>query len=301
MLRFGFLETESDFESMKELLRDNYRSGESPFPGPCDLEYWRFIYDESPELVRNAFLWKEDGDRLAAFAWMNADGTDYAVRCGLDSLVPELLSWAEETRRAGDLLGESLDFNRIEIGAENAARIATAERLGYKRTGSRTAVFVRDMDGESTAGAPPSGILIRSLEPRDLEARCRLAAIAQDMEADPANYARLMSEAALYDRQLDLIAEADGEPVAFCTGWADPATGLALIEPFGCRAEYRGRGIARAVVAECLARLGARGMSRVYSSHGGMGPGELEDDATRFNLSMGFHEVESSLEMVKKG
>ena len=285
---------------MKDLLRDNYRAAGQLYPGPGDVEYWRYIYDESPDLIRNAHLWEDEVGRLGAFAWMNEDGTDLAIRVGSESLLPRVLAWSEETRLAGELLGESLDHNRISLGAGMAAEIAVAESLGYSRSGMRTAVFVLDLDVPPPAGETPGGVVIRNVERGDLEQRAGLNVIAQDQELDVANYERLFAESTLYDRSLDIVAEVSGALVAFATGWADPATKLGLLEPFGCKREFRRKGIARAVASECLRRLAACGMRSVYATHAGLSDGEPEDEATRFNLSMGFREVEPAVELVKE-
>jgi GNAT superfamily N-acetyltransferase len=297
-----FLETDSDFERMKDLLRDNYVvTARIEYPGPCDLEYWRYIYDDSPDLVRNTRLWEDEDGRLAAFAWINPDGTDLSVRSGAEALLPEVLSWSESERLSGGLLGEPFDFNRIGLRADAEAVIAVAEGLGYRRTGIRTAVFVQEPWETAARIEPPLGVQIRSLRRDELAERSRLGGVAQDSEVAPANYDRLWSESTVYSPDLDIVAEVSGELVAFCTGWADQRTNVGLLEPFGCRAEFRRRGLARAVVSECVRRLADRGMARVYTTHGGLGPDETEDDTTRFDLSMGLHEVAGVVEMLKEG
>jgi mycothiol synthase len=63
-----------------------------------------------------------------------------------------------------------------------------------------------------------------------------------------------------YERDLDLVAAApDGRFGAYCVCWMDPANGVGEFEPVGARPDFRGRGLAKAVVSEGFRRMKARG------------------------------------------
>jgi ribosomal protein S18 acetylase RimI-like enzyme len=73
-----------------------------------------------------------------------------------------------------------------------------------------------------------------------------------------------------YDPSLDLLVEtADGTLVANCIAWLDEASGVGTFEPVGVHVDFRGRGLARAIVGEGLRRLKARGVrwGRVGTAH----------------------------------
>jgi predicted N-acetyltransferase YhbS len=59
-----------------------------------------------------------------------------------------------------------------------------------------------------------------------------------------------------YRPDLDWVAvDGEGEMVASCLVWLDPATGAGLVEPVGCVPEHRGRGLAGAVTLAALEHL----------------------------------------------
>ena len=72
----------------------------------------------------------------------------------------------------------------------------------------------------------------------------------------------------LYDRRLDLVAAVDdagdGELVACCIAWFDPATGVSEIEPLGVAPEHRRRGLAVALCLEVADLTAARGGTHVF-------------------------------------
>ncbi len=70
------------------------------------------------------------------------------------------------------------------------------------------------------------------------------------------NLLKIYSEAEFYVPELDLIAIApDGTFAAFATGRIDPLSKLAEIEPVGVHPGHRRKGLAKAIVLECIRRL----------------------------------------------
>ena len=68
----------------------------------------------------------------------------------------------------------------------------------------------------------------------------------------------------LYDPALDLAVETrDGELAGYSLYWFDPVTKVGLLEPMRVEDAYQRRGLARAMIAEGLARLAARGATRM--------------------------------------
>ena len=90
---------------------------------------------------------------------------------------------------------------------------------------------------------------------------------------DRADLAAARSE--LFDEQWtgpeiaeELIAvAADGRVAAFIVMWLDQLTGVGLFEPVGTRFEFRGQGIARALMTEGLRRMHRAGMRRAMVEH----------------------------------
>jgi GNAT superfamily N-acetyltransferase len=68
----------------------------------------------------------------------------------------------------------------------------------------------------------------------------------------------------LYDPTLDLSVEsADGQVAGYALFWADPVTGVGLVEPVRVEDAFQRRGIASALVSAGVERLISRGMTRV--------------------------------------
>lgn len=77
-----------------------------------------------------------------------------------------------------------------------------------------------------------------------------------------------LHECSLYQPALDLAVYAlDGEVAAYGLVWADPLTGVGLVEPIRTEDEYQGLGLARHVLASGLDRLAAQGCSRLKVSY----------------------------------
>jgi len=90
----------------------------------------------------------------------------------------------------------------------------------------------------------------------------------------------------LYDRDLDLVAEApDGVLAACCIAWFDPSSGATEIEPLGVRPEHRRLGLAGALCLEVAARTAARGGREVFIN---VEPSEAYPASSAAYLKAGF-------------
>lgn len=71
----------------------------------------------------------------------------------------------------------------------------------------------------------------------------------------------------LYDPWLDLAVRTDdGEVAGYSLYWFDPVTKVGLLEPMRVEEAFQRRGLARAMIAEGLERLAARGAERMKVS-----------------------------------
>jgi GNAT superfamily N-acetyltransferase len=75
--------------------------------------------------------------------------------------------------------------------------------------------------------------------------------------------AERLAETSLYRRDLDLAVRDGDAVVGYALFWADPVTGVGLVEPMRIEASHQGRGLARALLAEGLDRLAADGCTRL--------------------------------------
>jgi predicted N-acetyltransferase YhbS len=98
------------------------------------------------------------------------------------------------------------------------------------------------------------GYTFRAVRPDEAQARaaCHRASWSATSKVTTAAYERLMATPP-YRAALDWVAvSGDDEMVASCCVWLDEASGVALVEPVGCRPEHRRRGLASAVSLAAL-------------------------------------------------
>jgi GNAT superfamily N-acetyltransferase len=99
-----------------------------------------------------------------------------------------------------------------------------------------------------------------------------------------------LDECSLYRRRLDLAVYAPGGDVAsYGVFWADPVTGVGLVEPMRTEDTYQGLGLARHVLGAGLGLLAGSGCSRLKVTY------IVGNEASRrLYLGAGFHPVSSS-------
>jgi GNAT superfamily N-acetyltransferase len=102
------------------------------------------------------------------------------------------------------------------------------------------------------------GYSFRAVRRGEAEARaaCHRASWSATSKVTTGAYERLMATPP-YRAALDWVAVAvsgddDGEMVASCCVWLDESSGVALVEPVGCRPDHRRRGLASAVSLAAL-------------------------------------------------
>ncbi len=98
------------------------------------------------------------------------------------------------------------------------------------------------------------GYSFRAVRPDEHEARaaCHRGSWAETSKVSGEAYRRLMATEP-YRAVLDWVAVTpDDEMVASCCVWLDDQSGMALVEPVGCRPEHRRRGLASAVSLAAL-------------------------------------------------
>ena len=96
--------------------------------------------------------------------------------------------------------------------------------------------------------------------------------------------AQRLAECSLYRPDLDLAVYApNGDVAAYGLFWADPVTGVGLVEPMRTEDAYQGLGLARHVLTSGLDRLAGHGCSTLKVSYI-----EGNDAARRLYLGAGF-------------
>ena len=185
------------------------------------------------------------------------------------SLLPRVLDAAiKKARDAGfSRLETETPDDDCECQAALAAAAFTCARPGW-------VLFERDLIRNPPAMPHISGFRFRDCVGIDAEARAGVhraawsalgyMGITRESKFSADDYLSLAVGGA-YDPRFDIIAEAcDGRLAGSATAWADRASGVAVFEPVGVAPEFRGSGVASAMMAEAMNRLARGGMRRAH-------------------------------------
>lgn len=221
-------------------------------------------------------LWERDGV-VEALAWFVGPGKLWleATPAG-EVLVPEMISWAQES------LLRKAQIASLSVRAfhNDLERVAGLERLGFELGAPESVQFELDLTQPLPDVDLPPGFFVRDgvgIDPEQRAASHREAWSAlshigiEDARStfSAAAYESLRTSPA-YRANLDLVAVApDGTLAANCICWADAPSGIGIFEPMGTHPSFRGRRLARALLAEGLRRLRDMGhrRARIGTAH----------------------------------
>lgn len=207
---------------------------------------------------------------LVGFAYMEGTGEgDFWTLPHAEQAESEarLLGWMESrARRSGEA--------RLIVGAFDGdeRRTALLAGRGYGRLEDGL-VPMRVDGGARVPGSPsapprpglPAHLELRPARPSDFPSLATTIAAAFGTKPKPVETYTGLHAGAYHDGDLDLVVSAPDEGVvAACTGWYDPGSRTALIEPVSCHPGHRRRGLAHALVAECMDRLALRGARSIH-------------------------------------
>jgi GNAT superfamily N-acetyltransferase len=171
----------------------------------------------------------------------------------------DLLGTDAAVAKHGDVLWDAVREGfadretQMIIRDDDASRIAAAEEAGFKATSELLATGWMDVENRSIPPSLPAGMRIAPF-----------AGGAHPMVARNGEHvAQRLAECPLYRADLDLALR-DGDKLAgYAIFWADPVTGVGLLEPMRIEDAYQGRGLSKALIAAGLDRLAAAGCTRL--------------------------------------
>lgn len=238
------------------------------------LADWKHgLWGDKPSIPRfcerNAHLWFDGFGELVAIAVSEDGGPQVAVLTtrGHRFLFEEALAWATET------WGDRGPLS-VEITEAATVEAAALERHGFRHASTFRA-FTFDLTRPLPAPPPlPEGYAIvdmgsdpdyaglRRMRADAFGGRAELSddELARDLELDAAS-----RESPIYHAPTDLCVRApDGRLVAGCEALIDARNAAADVERICTHNAFRRRGLARAVIHDCLRRLRDMGMERAY-------------------------------------
>jgi GNAT superfamily N-acetyltransferase len=223
----------------------------------ADLQWW-WRRDQHRDPANQTF-WLDRDAPVAAVVL-----TDWGGRWGCDLLgaggdLAGLLgtAWRRALERI-DAVGGAVE---MAVRDDDPALIDLVTRAGFAATGE---VGVATwMPAADRAGPAPLA------DGFELLARSEVAALPHHMARRGGDQVEArLRECSLYRSALDLVVYApDGDVAAYGLFWADPVTGVGLVEPMRTEEAYQGKGLARHLLARGLELLAAHGCSRLKVSY----------------------------------
>jgi mycothiol synthase len=226
----------------------------------------------------NCALWEDASGRVVAWAVLQSPfwSIDYAVHpTAPATMLHTILAWADQRARAirGTLFAHPMWFINGFTGHHHRDVLEGAGFHSQADVGEDSwtkVLFQRDASPRLEYQSLPEAFHIRSLSGHaEVDAYVALhRAVFQSENMTSAWRHRTLTHAA-YLPQLDLVVtDAQNQLAGFCIGWFAPQgpyyQPAGQIEPFGIREDVRSRGLGRALLTECLARLAAVGATSVF-------------------------------------
>ncbi|HEX4980772.1 MAG TPA: GNAT family N-acetyltransferase [Ilumatobacteraceae bacterium] len=247
----------------------------------ADLQWW-WRRDQHPDPALQIF-WFDDDAPVAAVIftnWGGRWGCDVISATGDPSTVSEVV-WPralEQIDRLGsgsvEVVAEDDDVTLLEAladaGFEPTGEVGVATwmpaacRPQVSPLADGFVLLARDQTWETQPATPPRAHHMIGRNGDHVAAR--------------------LAECPLYRADLDLAVYAqNGDVAGYGLFWADPVTGVGLVEPMRTEDAYQGLGLARHVLTSGLDRLAAHGCSTLKVSYI-----EGNEAARRLYLSAGF-------------
>ena len=240
----------------------------------ADLQWW-WRRDQHLDPARQIF-WLDDDTPVAAAIFTNwnghwgcdaisATGDPLTVR---DIVLPHALEQIDR-----------LELGMVEVTArdDDVVMLEALAIAGFEFTGEvAVATWMTAVDRPEVSPLP-----------RGFQLLSRIDTPPRAHHMIPRNgehVAARLAECSLYRAELDLAVYApDGEVASYGLFWADPVTGVGLVEPMRTEDAYQGLGLARHVLTSGLDRLAALGCSSLKVSYL-----DGNDAARHLYLSTGF-------------
>lgn len=219
-------------------------------------------------------LWERQG-AVEAVAWFVGPGRLWLEATPTGELwLPNIIAWAEASLLQSRSAGQTLSVRAFE---GDQVRAAGLSRLGFERAGPESVHFELDLAQAAPDVELPPDFTVRDslgVDPERRAASHRDAwsaldhiGLANARSTFSASTYESLRASPVYRPELDLVVLApDGALAANCICWSDAPSGVGIFEPMGTHPDFRGRRLARALLAEGFRRLRDLGLRRARIS-----------------------------------
>jgi ribosomal protein S18 acetylase RimI-like enzyme len=264
-------QSKSDYLLMTSLLAEWLAvHGPPAYVTSGEMDWWRTRAIGKGTLT-NTRMWFDSAGKLASFAWMKGNNLDLLSHPVRRAAEQEVIAWAEEKVRALPADEEGLQRLNTWCLTHDTSRHTLLTRLEYQRTDDFYNFYYCSLEEPLPQPPLPPGYSLRPLKgTQEFQARVDLHRAAFEPSSFTLYKFRQMIHFPSYKPELDLVIEAPGGALAaFCLIWWDERNQHGAIEPMGVHPNYRGMGLARAVVGGALDVLRKRGAksASVYCWH----------------------------------
>jgi len=269
-----FDEAQKDFQKMLAFLVDDYADKQDHYIwSVTQLGGWVSSLTSGyghffPSYMRdNAQLWFNSIEELVGFTISENGNAEFyvLVRRGHEFLYGEIIEWVKANwNDKKGTLGTHTDESQHML-------MQALEKAGFKKGGIWAVSRQYDLlDMDLTVPLLPEGIIIKDMYTYPNEYGVRLLrnnAFRGTNEVTDFDLAQQMlnKESPYYFPHLDIYAQnQDNLVVAGCVAFVDYKNNYAEIEIVCTHSEYRRRGLAQAVIIECMRKLRDEGLKYVY-------------------------------------
>lgn len=240
----------------------------------ADLQWW-WRRDQHPDPARQTF-WLDDEAPVAAVIltdWNGHWGCDVISATGNPSTVLDIV-WPNALEQI-----DRFERGTVEVAArdDDVAMVEALTLAGFELTGEAAVETWMGAGDRPEVSPLPKGFALLSRTDTPERAHHMVSRNGEHVAAR-------LAECSLYRPELDLAVYAsNGDIAAYGLFWADPVTGVGLVEPMRTEDAYQGLGLARHVLTSGLDRLAGHGCSRLKVSYL-----DGNDVAKHLYLSTGF-------------
>lgn len=244
-----------------------HASPDSGYMHSGDLQ-WRAFGPHGFPLAEIIEVW-EDGGAVVGFVLLESTSGFSA------QVVPELRGSDVEREVLAWGLAATLRWRaehgleplcELEVFADDVARIALIESMGFRAAETGFVEFRRGLD-DIEGVTLPAGFTARAMRDDEIESRatCQHEAFAPGSRTTPATWRAMIAAAPGYQRDLDtVVVGPDGVVVSAAMTWLDKANKIGLFEPVATRPAFQGKGFGRALMLQGLIALRAHGMETAF-------------------------------------